>query len=38
MKNAVFWDVRTLDLARTDVSEEGSASFIRGTRISELEH
>jgi hypothetical protein len=32
LKNGVFWDV-----ARTDVSEELSVSFIRVTRIGELE-
>jgi hypothetical protein len=36
MKNDVFWDVRSVALVRTDVSEELSASFIRVTRIGEL--
>jgi hypothetical protein len=36
MKNGVFWDVTPCDSLRTDVSEELSASFIRGTRIDEL--
>jgi hypothetical protein len=36
MKNGVFWDVSCVKLARTDVSEELSASFIRVTRIGEL--
>jgi hypothetical protein len=29
MKNGVFWDVTRVPLARTDVSEELSTSFIR---------
>jgi hypothetical protein len=37
LKNDVFWDVRLLAFVRTDVSEELSASFIRVTRIGELE-
>jgi hypothetical protein len=37
MKNGVFWDVTPVALVRTDVSEELSASFIRVTRIGELE-
>jgi hypothetical protein len=37
MKNGVFWDVRPVALVRTDVSEELSASFIRVTRIGELQ-
>jgi hypothetical protein len=37
VKNGVFWDVRRVALVRTDVSEELSASFIRVTRIGELE-
>jgi hypothetical protein len=36
MKNGVFWDVTPVDLVKTDVSEELSASLIRMTRISEL--
>jgi DNA-directed RNA polymerase specialized sigma54-like protein len=36
LKNIVFWDVTRVALVRTDVSEELSASFIRGTRIGEL--
>jgi hypothetical protein len=34
--NAVFWMLRHVALARTDVSEELSASIIRVTRIGEL--
>jgi hypothetical protein len=37
MKNAVFWDIRTAALVRTDVSEERVASIIRMTQIGELE-
>jgi hypothetical protein len=37
MKNCVFWDVTPVGLVRTDVSKELSASFIRVTRIGELE-
>jgi hypothetical protein len=37
MKNGVFWDVTPYALVRTEVSEELSASFIRVTRIGELE-
>jgi hypothetical protein len=29
LKNGVFWDVRRVDLVRTDVAEELSASIIR---------
>jgi hypothetical protein len=36
MKNAVFWDVRRVDLVTTNVSEERSASIIRMTRIRKL--
>jgi hypothetical protein len=36
MKNCVFWVLRRVALVRTDVSEELSASFFRGTRIGEL--
>jgi hypothetical protein len=36
MKNAIFWDVGRVALARTDVWEELSTSFIRVTRIGEL--
>jgi hypothetical protein len=36
MKNGVFWDVSRVDLVRTDVSEELSASIIKVTRIDEL--
>jgi hypothetical protein len=36
MKNGVFWMLRCVALARTDVSEELSASIIRVTRIGEL--
>jgi hypothetical protein len=36
MNNGVFWDVTPCGSARTDVSEELSASFIRVTRIGEL--
>jgi hypothetical protein len=36
MKNAVFWDIKPVALVRTDVSEERSASIIRGTRVGEL--
>jgi hypothetical protein len=36
MKNGVFWVLRRVALARIDVSEEFSASFIRATRIGEL--
>jgi hypothetical protein len=37
MKNGVFWDVTPCGSVKTDVSEELSASFIRVTRIGELE-
>jgi hypothetical protein len=37
MKNGVFWDVNRVALVKTDVSEEPGASFIRVTRIGELE-
>jgi hypothetical protein len=37
MKNGVFWDVTPVTLVRIDVLEELSASFIRVTRIGELE-
>jgi hypothetical protein len=36
IKNAVFWELRCVDLVRTDVSEERSASIIRVRRIDEL--
>jgi hypothetical protein len=36
MKKGVFWDVSHLALVRTDVSEELSASFIRGIRTDEI--
>jgi hypothetical protein len=36
LKNALFWDVTSLDLLRTEVSEERSAYIIRVTRIGEL--
>jgi hypothetical protein len=36
MKNGVFWDVRSVALVKTDVSEEISA-IIRVTRIGELQ-
>jgi hypothetical protein len=36
MMNAVFWDVNSLALVRTDFLEERSASIIRVTRICEL--
>jgi hypothetical protein len=35
MKNAIFWDVMSVVLVRTDVSEEPSASMIGVTRIGE---
>jgi hypothetical protein len=35
-KNGVFWMLRRVALARTDVSEELSASFIKVTRMWEL--
>jgi hypothetical protein len=37
LKNAVFWMLRFVDLVRTDVSEERSASIIGVTRTDELE-
>jgi hypothetical protein len=37
LKNGVSGMLRRVALVRTDVSEELSASFIRGTRIGELE-
>jgi hypothetical protein len=37
MTNGVFWDVSRVALVRTEVSEELCASFIRVTRIGELE-
>jgi hypothetical protein len=37
IKNGIFWDVMHVALVRTDVSEEMSASFIRVTRIGEIE-
>jgi hypothetical protein len=36
MKNGIFWDVTSVDLVRTDVSEDPSASIIRVIRINEL--
>jgi hypothetical protein len=36
MKNVVFWDVTSVALVRTDVSEERIASIIRVSRIGEL--
>jgi hypothetical protein len=36
MKNVVFWDVRTMYLVRTDVSQERIVSIIRVKRIDEL--
>jgi hypothetical protein len=36
MKNVVFCDVRRVDLVRTDVSEESSASIISVTRTGKL--
>jgi hypothetical protein len=37
MKNAVFWEVMSVALVRTDVAEEPSPSIIKVTRIGELE-
>jgi hypothetical protein len=37
MKNGVFWDVTPCGSCKNHVSEEYSASFIRVTRIGELE-
>jgi DNA-binding TFAR19-related protein (PDSD5 family) len=37
MKNGVFGMLRHVALVRTDVSEEISTSFIRVTRMGELE-
>jgi hypothetical protein len=36
MKNAIFWDVHSVALVRTDAVEEPIASNIRVTRISKL--
>jgi hypothetical protein len=36
IKNDVFWDVRSMALVRTDVSEERVVSIIRMTRMGEL--
>jgi hypothetical protein len=36
MKNGVFWDVMSVALVRTGVSEDLSASFIKVARICEL--
>jgi hypothetical protein len=36
MRNAVCWDLRSVDLVRTKISEERNASIIRVTRIDEL--
>jgi hypothetical protein len=36
MKTAVLWLLRRVTLVRTEVSEEGSASIIRVTRIDEI--
>jgi hypothetical protein len=36
MKSGVFWDVGSVALVRTEVSEELSASFIKVTRSGKL--
>jgi hypothetical protein len=36
MKNADFWMLRSVALVGSDVSEEGSSSIIKVTRIDEL--
>jgi hypothetical protein len=36
MKNGIFWDGICVDLVRTDISDELSASIIRVTRIGKL--